>query len=78
VVPVVIGLAGQLETVRHGIDGLHFQTLGGLTAMTRQLIDDEGSRERMASSALARARAFDIDAFEVHVRAVVDRLLAEP
>jgi hypothetical protein len=67
-----------LETVRHGVDGFHFQTLGGLTGLTRQLIDDEASRERMASSALARARAFDIDAFEVHVRAVVDRLLAAP
>jgi glycosyltransferase involved in cell wall biosynthesis len=78
VVPVVIGLAGQLETVRHGVDGLHFQTLRGLTALTRQLIDDEGTRERMATSGLVRARGFDIDAFEVHLRAIVDRLLADP
>ena len=78
VVPVVIGLAGQLETVRHGVDGLHFQTLGGLTDLTRQLIADERTRERMASSALARARAFDIDAFERQLRAIVDRLFADP
>jgi glycosyltransferase involved in cell wall biosynthesis len=78
VVPVVIGLAGQLETVRHGVDGLHFQTLGGLISLTRQLIDDQRARERMATSAAARARTFDIDAFELHLRGIVDRLVGEP
>jgi len=75
-VPVVIGLAGQLETVRHGVDGFHFQSLGGLVALTRQLIDDERARQRMSSSAITRARAFDLEAFEQRLRAVVDRVVS--
>jgi glycosyltransferase involved in cell wall biosynthesis len=76
-VPVVIGLAGQLETVRHGVDGFHFRTLGGLVALTRQLVDDERARQRMSSSAITRARAFDLDAFEGRLRAVVDRVVGD-
>jgi glycosyltransferase involved in cell wall biosynthesis len=74
-VPVVIGLAGQRETVRHGVDGFHFRSLDGLCALTRRLIDDEGLRTQMSSSAASRARAFSIDAFEGRLRAVVDRVM---
>ncbi|HEY8525560.1 MAG TPA: glycosyltransferase family 4 protein [Acidimicrobiales bacterium] len=75
-VPVVIGLAGQLETVRHGVDGFHFQTLDGLCALTRRLIDDEALRRQMSASSAARARTFSIEAFERRLRAVIDGLPA--
>jgi glycosyltransferase involved in cell wall biosynthesis len=77
-VPVVIGLAGQLETVRHGVDGYHFTTLDGLCAQTEALIRDEGLRATMSASACRRARDFSVEAFEGRLRAVVERVLQEP
>jgi glycosyltransferase involved in cell wall biosynthesis len=75
-VPVVIGLAGQLETVRHGVDGLHFQTLDGLCSLTGGLIDDAAQRARMSLSAARRAREFSVDAFGAELHLLVDRVLA--
>lgn len=74
-VPVVIGLAGQRETVRHGIDGYHFQTLDGLRALTTDLIRDEPLRHRMSASASARARRFSMDSFAEQLHDLVDRVL---
>jgi glycosyltransferase involved in cell wall biosynthesis len=74
VVPVVIGLAGQTETVRHGVDGYHFRSLGDLADLTRTLIDDERLRDQMSHSAEARARAFSLDAFGERFWTLVDRL----
>ena len=75
-VPVVIGLAGQRETVRHGIDGFHFRTLDGLCSLTEMLIRDEGMRRRMAASAESRARRFAVDAFAAHLHGLVDQVVA--
>ena len=77
-VPVVIGLAGQLETVRHGVDGFHFQSLDGLVGMTRMLIDDPALREQMSRSAARRAQDFAMTAFEEHLDALVGRVMALP
>lgn len=77
-VPVVIGMAGQLETVRHGVDGFHFKTLDGLTGLTKLLIDDESLRADMARSATARARDFAIDAFDTRLGELVERVMALP
>jgi hypothetical protein len=74
-VPVVIGLAGQLETVRHGVDGYHFTTLDGLCAQTETLIRDDKLRAEMSASSRRRAQDFSIDAFEGRLRAVVDRVM---
>jgi glycosyltransferase involved in cell wall biosynthesis len=71
---VVIGLAGQTETVRHGVDGYHFRSLGDLADLTRTLIDDERLRDQMSHSAEARARAFSLDAFGERFWTLVDRL----
>jgi hypothetical protein len=60
VVPVVIGLAGQRETVRHGVDGYHFQKLSDLAALTRCLVEDGALRAQMSLSAEARAREFSL------------------
>jgi glycosyltransferase involved in cell wall biosynthesis len=77
-VPVVIGLAGQLETVRHGVDGFHFRTLDGLVAMTRALVDDAPLRAQMSRSASARAHHFSIEAFESRLERLVERVMANP
>ncbi|HKE72611.1 MAG TPA: glycosyltransferase [Acidimicrobiales bacterium] len=77
-VPVVIGLAGQLETVRHGVDGFHFQTLEGLVGLTRMLIDDPSLRDMMSASAARRARNFDLAAFETRLDDLVRRVMALP
>jgi glycosyltransferase involved in cell wall biosynthesis len=74
-VPVVIGLAGQRETVRHGVDGFHFQTLGGLSDLTAMLIRDPDLRRRMSASAAHRARRFDIDAFGTKLHKLVGRVV---
>lgn len=73
-VPVVIGVGGLVETVRHGVDGYHFRTLDGLVSMTRSLIDDEGARARMSASAEQRARRFGVEAFAERLDAIVDDL----
>ena len=77
-VPVVIGLAGQLETVRHGVDGYHFTTLDGLVGLTRMLIDDPDLRSRMSASATSRAREFSMDAFATRLDGLVDRVMSSP
>jgi glycosyltransferase involved in cell wall biosynthesis len=76
-VPVVIGLAGQLETVRHGVDGFHFRTLDGLVGLTRMLIDDDDLRQALSRSAVARARLFAVDMFDRRLGEIVDRLMSE-
>jgi glycosyltransferase involved in cell wall biosynthesis len=73
-VPVVIGLAGQTETVRHGVDGFHFSTLRQLASLTRTLIDDERLRAQMSTSAEARARHFSLEAFGARFWDLVDAL----
>ena len=73
-VPIVIGLAGQVETVRHGVDGYHFTTLRGLAAHTRTLISSPEQLEAMSRSAQERARAFSIDAFDRDLRRILDDL----
>lgn len=73
-VPVVIGLAGQTETVRHGVDGFHFHDLGGLVALTRLVIDDADLRNALSVSAMARARAFSIEAFAARFWNLADAL----
>ena len=77
-VPVVIGKAGQIETVRHGIDGFHFQHVDGLVALTRQLVDDPLLVERMRASGTVRAQGFSPEAFAANLWAIVERVLAAP
>jgi glycosyltransferase involved in cell wall biosynthesis len=76
-VPVVIGLAGQRETVRHGVDGFHFLSLDGLNALTAMLIRDRGLRQQMSVSAARRARDFALDAFGTKLHQFVDRVRAQ-
>jgi glycosyltransferase involved in cell wall biosynthesis len=75
-VPVVIGLAGQRETVRHGIDGFHFRTLDGLCALTRSLTRDPTLLRRLSDSATRRARLYSLDAFADQLHSLVARAVA--
>ena len=75
-VPVVIGLAGQLETVRHGVDGYHFASLRELTSLTRDLIEAPERLAAMSGSARARAREFSIDAFDARWQSILGDLVA--
>lgn len=75
-VPVVVGLAGQLETVRHGVDGYHFRTAADLVALTRLLIDDPSALSRMSASAEARARVFSAESFAQNLERIFDELEA--
>jgi hypothetical protein len=77
-VPVVVGLGGLRETVRHGVDGFHFRTLAGLCSESLSLIADDSMRARMASSAARRAESFSIDAFQSGLRRIVEGLRGSP
>lgn len=74
-VPVVLGVGGLVETVRHGVDGYHFRTPDGLAAMTASLIDDPGARQRMSASSEERARTFGIEAFAERLDRIVEGLV---
>ena len=71
-VPVVIGLAGQVETVRNGVDGWHIRDIKEMAERTRMLIADARRREQMSERAEARAKEFSIGAFGEQLWALVD------
>jgi glycosyltransferase involved in cell wall biosynthesis len=77
-VPVVVGLGGLRETVRHGVDGFHFRTLAGLCSETLALIGDDSMLGRMGRSAARRAESFSIDAFQSGLRRLVGSVQAPP
>jgi glycosyltransferase involved in cell wall biosynthesis len=63
VVPVVIGIAGQLEIVEDGVNGCHFATLDELVATTAALVADDSRRQALSTAATERARNFSLDRF---------------
>jgi glycosyltransferase involved in cell wall biosynthesis len=69
-VPVVFGGGGQLEVVRHGVDGYHFGDLSELVARTRRLLDDPALRAQLSTEASTAARRFGEDAFDRRTRAL--------
>ena len=73
-VPVVLRAGGLVETVRDGIDGRHVDDLDGFVSATRSLIDDDASRAEMSARAQERAREFSLEAFDVRLQALLDRL----
>ncbi len=75
-VPVVIGCAGQLETVEHGRTGYHWSTPEELVETTASLIADDGRRERIAAAAADAARDFSFDAFAARLDSLVDAVCA--
>lgn len=75
-VPVVVGLAGQLETVRHGVDGYHFRTLDDLVELTLLVIGDRAAMARMSESAEQRADRFADHAFCLQLDSIFAELEA--
>ncbi|MBL8777995.1 MAG: glycosyltransferase [Acidimicrobiales bacterium] len=74
-VPVVIGLAGQIEIVQPGVSGFHFATLDELVERTEAVVGDDELRARLSEGAEARARDFSVDAFTETFGVVVDRVV---
>jgi glycosyltransferase involved in cell wall biosynthesis len=78
VVPVVYHVGGPAETVRDGIEGLHFSSVEGLVQSTGALMDDAGRRHRMAAASQARAERFSPDALAARLREIVATLPSGP
>jgi glycosyltransferase involved in cell wall biosynthesis len=74
-VPVVIGHAGQLEVVDHGVNGFHWYTLDELIAHTRQVIGDDALRARLSDAAAQKAQHYAMPAFAERVHHFVDEAL---
>jgi glycosyltransferase involved in cell wall biosynthesis len=75
-VPVVIGLAGQLEIVEHGESGFHFTSADELVAFTEKVAGDDALRAELSVRAETRARAFSVEAFTERFDEVVARVTA--
>lgn len=73
-VPIVVRSAGQVEIVRHGIDGFHFVDLDELALHTAQVIADPELRARLSAHAEQRAACFGIDAFSGRLADLIDGL----
>lgn len=74
-VPVVIGLAGQLEVMHDGVEGYHWQTLDELVQRTAELVADPGLLARMSQAAEERAQDFGVPAFAERLRGLVAGVL---
>ena len=70
-VPVVLAQGGQVEIVRHDIDGLHVHDLDSLVDATAKVIADPAWREALSASAAQRAEDFDMPAFARRLRRIV-------
>jgi glycosyltransferase involved in cell wall biosynthesis len=70
-VPQVFGAAGPAEIVEHGANGLHWHTLGELSAQTLDLVADRERLRRLSRAAIERASDFSADAFAGQLAASV-------
>lgn len=75
-VPVVIGKAGQLEVVRHGVDGFLWKTPGELARYTLRLTRDESLRGELSQAARERSKAYGKGAFQRRLAQILDNLVA--
>ncbi len=76
-VPVVIGLAGQIEIVQPGVSGFHFATLDELVERTEAVVADDELRATLSQAAESRARDFSVEAFTETFGVVVDKVVGE-
>ncbi len=70
-VPIVIGLGGQLEIIEDGKTGYLWQTLEELVDRTREVIDDPKRRAIMGKDATKAARRFSKQNYVKHVRSEI-------
>ncbi|MEP6746307.1 MAG: glycosyltransferase family 4 protein [Bacteroidota bacterium] len=66
-VPVVIGVAGQLEVVKDNVDGFLWNTGDELISKTYRLMYDEDLRKKFSAAAVQRAGDFSYEHFEESV-----------
>ena len=74
-VPVVIGKAGQLETVNDGVDGFLWNDIPTLKARTLELIRDPEKLAEMSRQARTKAASFSRDEFRRQLDELVGGLL---
>ena len=70
-VPIVIGKAGQIEIVKHGRNGLLWQTLPELAQQTLNLIEQPSLQDALAAEAQASAQRFAPEPFADATRRIV-------
>ena len=70
--PIVVGVGGPSATVRKNRDGLHFRSSDELIGASLRLIRDAPARQRLAASAVVRARDYNRSAFDRRVDRVVE------
>jgi glycosyltransferase involved in cell wall biosynthesis len=63
-VPVVIGIAGQLEVVKDNVDGFLWNTGDELISKTYRVMYDEALRKKFSAAAVRRAGDFSYKHFE--------------
>lgn len=76
-VPVVIGVAGQLEVVDNGVNGFLWQNGDELIEKTNRVIMDEELRKKLSAGAIKRADDFNYSHFEKNVREVFKKINVE-
>ena len=72
-VPVVLGIGGPDEIVRHGVDGLKW--IDGPEEATMSLADDAALLRKMSANASERAAAFRPAAFDAKIASAVASLV---
>lgn len=75
-VPVVIGKAGQLETLIDGVQGRHFKDLNELTDLTWELVNDEAMLTRLSSAAEKRSKEFSPEVVKKKLDKLVEEILS--
>jgi len=73
-VPVVIGLGGQPEIVRHGNNGFLWQRRDDLIKLTYILIQNPNQRKSMANAALVDSRRYDKKFFNIRLQQLIEEL----
>lgn len=76
-VPIVIGIAGQLELVTDTKNGYLWYTGEELVEKTRKVIRDESIRKTLSTAAIERAEDFSYKNFEKNVLSVFNKLNIE-
>ncbi len=72
-VPLVFGAGGPAEVVEDGRTGVWWRTPAELATRTKDLIDDEPGRERLADAARAAAERYSPERFRASIRELVLR-----
>jgi glycosyltransferase involved in cell wall biosynthesis len=74
-VPVVIGVAGQKEIVKHKENGLLWQTENELIEYTLHLINNVKACTELASKAIVSAKKFSRETFDERVRYLFEKVI---